>query len=136
MGFSRSAVDIEEARTVWESMERPSAAKVVKHFKAAAPFQEAILAAFEAAGWTSCILVERVARNGLSGKNRLATLGGVLVQLPYLILAVVGLIMGFRQDERPIVFCMLLFAAYSIAVCAPIHAEARYSVPLVPPCGS
>jgi hypothetical protein len=33
MGFSRSAVDIEEARTVWESMERPSAAKVVKHFK-------------------------------------------------------------------------------------------------------
>jgi hypothetical protein len=43
-----------------------------------------------------------------------------------------GLIMGFRRSERPIVFCMFLFALYSIAVCAPIHAEARYSVPLLP----
>lgn len=31
--FQRSVVDIEEARVVWESMERPSCAKVVKHFK-------------------------------------------------------------------------------------------------------
>ena len=45
--------------------------QVVKHYKAAAPFQEAILAAFEAAGWPSFILVERVAHNGLDGKNRL-----------------------------------------------------------------
>lgn len=45
--------------------------QIVKHFKAAAPFQEAILAAFELAGWPSCILLERVAFKGLDGKNRL-----------------------------------------------------------------
>lgn len=33
MPFNRSAVDIKEAQAVWESMERPSAAKIVKHFK-------------------------------------------------------------------------------------------------------
>jgi 4-amino-4-deoxy-L-arabinose transferase-like glycosyltransferase len=75
---------------------------------------------------------ENVVNFWFTGKNRLATLGGVLVQVPYLFLALMGLIMGFRRSERPIVFCMFLFALYSIAVCAPIHAEARYSVPLVP----
>lgn len=60
--------------------------QVVKHFKAAAPFQEAILAAFEAAGWPSCILVECVARNGLDGKGRLRnTLTNLTTALrPYL----------------------------------------------------
>ena len=27
---------------------------------------------------------------------------------------------------------ILLFVVYLVAVCAPIHAEARYSVPLIP----
>ncbi|SRR5260370_11552826 len=45
--------------------------RVVKHFKAAAPSQEAVLAAFQAAGWLPCIPVEAVAPYGLHGKNRL-----------------------------------------------------------------
>lgn len=44
--------------------------QVVKHYKADAPFQEAVFAAFQLAGWPSCILLDLVARNGL-GKDRL-----------------------------------------------------------------
>jgi hypothetical protein len=44
--------------------------QVVKHYKADAPFQEAVFAAFQVAGWPSCVRLELVARNGL-GKDRL-----------------------------------------------------------------
>ncbi len=45
--------------------------QVVKHFKSEAPCQEAILAAFQAAGWEACITFEIDAADGVNGKDRL-----------------------------------------------------------------
>jgi hypothetical protein len=43
-----------------------------------------------------------------------------------------GLVMGFRRSERATLVSILRFVVDLVAVCAPIHAEARYSVPLIP----
>ena len=61
-----------------------------------------------------------------------ATLGAVLVQVPYLILAAIGLLMGWTRAERSTLVILLLFMGYSIAVCLPIQGQARYSIPMVP----
>lgn len=66
------------------------------------------------------------------GKDTLATLGAILCQLPYLMLAMIGLVIGFRRGERSTLQILLLFLVYSMAVCLPIQAQARYSVPMIP----
>ncbi|MGA8706163.1 MAG: glycosyltransferase family 39 protein [Steroidobacteraceae bacterium] len=67
-----------------------------------------------------------------AGKTKTSTLLNVAVQLPYLVLGLVGLALGFRRADPALLACLLLFVVYSEAVYAPIHAQARYSVPMVP----
>lgn len=67
-----------------------------------------------------------------AGKTATSTALNVCVQLPYLLLGIAGLVLGFRQADRAVAACLLLFVIYSEAVYAPIHAQARYSVPMVP----
>ncbi|HEY6456514.1 MAG TPA: glycosyltransferase family 39 protein [Steroidobacteraceae bacterium] len=66
------------------------------------------------------------------GRSALVTLGICCVQLPFLLLAVLGLRTGWASTERSTLICLLLFVGYSMAVCVPIHAEARYGIPLIP----
>jgi hypothetical protein len=45
--------------------------KIVKHFRGEPQYQEAVLAAFEQAGWPPCLPVAALAGAGLAGKHRL-----------------------------------------------------------------
>jgi len=67
-----------------------------------------------------------------AGKYPAATRLNICVQLPYLILALLGIVMGYRTADRSARAMLLLFVVYTVAVYAPIHAQARYSIPLVP----
>ncbi len=67
-----------------------------------------------------------------AGKNRAVTIANLCIQLPYLLLAVLGVALDFRRMDRPALILLLLFVAYTVAVYAPIHAQARYSMVLVP----
>jgi hypothetical protein len=67
-----------------------------------------------------------------AGKTPIATVANVFVQLPYLALALVGAVLGFKNRQTAIVAPMLLFIGYIMAVHAPIIAQARYSIALVP----
>ena len=67
-----------------------------------------------------------------AGKTPVATVANAVVQLPYLALALVGAVLGFRDRQTAIVGPMLLFIGYIMAVHAPIIAQARYSIALVP----
>jgi hypothetical protein len=75
---------------------------------------------------------ENVVNFWVTGKNALATTVAVCVQVPYLLLAFAGLVLGLRHGQRGTLLALITFVIYTMAVCAPIHAEARYSVPLVP----
>jgi 4-amino-4-deoxy-L-arabinose transferase-like glycosyltransferase len=67
-----------------------------------------------------------------AGKTSTSTMLNVCIQVPYLALAGLGIFLGFRQADRATLACLLLFVVYTVAVYAPIHAQARYSVPVVP----
>ena len=54
------------------------------------------------------------------------------VQLPFLILAAIGIVWFARTNRLKVVAPMILLILYSEAVCAPILAQARYSVPIIP----
>ena len=58
---------------VWEANEHQLTlgGRIVKHFRSAAPCQEAILAAFQLAGWPASIPSDRLAQCKLDGKKRL-----------------------------------------------------------------
>jgi competence protein ComGC len=75
---------------------------------------------------------ENVFNFWFTGKNTKATLINMVIQLPYMLLALVGVFMVYRSADRTLLGPMVLFIGYSVAVYAPIHAQARYSVPLVP----
>jgi hypothetical protein len=82
------------------------------------------------------LFAEVVGRNlfnfWFAGKTRTATLANCVVQLPYLLLAVGGLIVGIRQRLGGIVIPIALYIGYIVAIYVPILAQARYSVPLIP----
>jgi hypothetical protein len=82
------------------------------------------------------LFVKCAAENALdfwfAGRNRTATITDICIQLPYLLLACWGIAAGFRQANRAFLATLLLFVCYSVAVYAPIHAIARYSIPLIP----
>jgi Dolichyl-phosphate-mannose-protein mannosyltransferase len=67
-----------------------------------------------------------------AGKTPVATVANVFLQLPYLALALVGAVLGFKNRQTAIVAPLLLFTGYIMAVHAPIIAQARYSIALVP----
>lgn len=67
-----------------------------------------------------------------AGKTWTATALNAVVQLPYLVLAFVGAIRGLKSTKARFVALALWFIAYIMAIHAPILAQARYSVPLIP----
>lgn len=68
-----------------------------------------------------------------AGKNRLASALNVIIQVPYLVLAVFGAFWLARESNgRTQLITVLLIVGYSIIVHAVTFAQARYSVPIIP----
>lgn len=67
-----------------------------------------------------------------AGKTEQSTIANLLVQLPYLILGIAGVVVSVRSGQFKLVGVLVLFIAYVMAVHAPILAQARYSMPLIP----
>jgi 4-amino-4-deoxy-L-arabinose transferase-like glycosyltransferase len=67
-----------------------------------------------------------------TGKDWTATAMNALVQLPYLILGVLGMIFTLKSGRGSDGGILMLFIAYLMLVHLPVHAQARYSVPLIP----
>jgi len=66
------------------------------------------------------------------GKTRNSTLLNMIVQLPYLVLAVLGVIVAVRNGQIKVAAPIVLLLIYIMAVYVVILAQARYSVPLIP----
>jgi 4-amino-4-deoxy-L-arabinose transferase-like glycosyltransferase len=66
------------------------------------------------------------------GKTRNSTLLNVIVQLPYLVLAIIGVVLAVRNGQIKIIAPIVLLLIYAVAVYVVILAQARYSVPLTP----
>ena len=75
---------------------------------------------------------ENVFNFWFQGKNRAATAANLVIQSSYLVLATVGILIGFKQMHKPTLSLMLLLVLYTMGVYAPIHAQARYSIPIMP----
>lgn len=67
-----------------------------------------------------------------AGKSWTATWLNVAVQVPYMAFAAWGAIVFVRRRGIAPLGLLLLFCAYSMAVYVPIHAQARYSIPVIP----
>lgn len=68
----------------------------------------------------------------VGGKTGNSTRMNLVVQLPLLILAVMGILLSVRGWQVKIIAPMILLIAYSTAVTLPIVAQARYSIPMIP----
>ena len=66
------------------------------------------------------------------GKTRNSTILNTVVQLPYLILAIIGAILTLRNKQAKVIAPMVLLLVYIVSVHVVILAQARYSVPLTP----
>lgn len=67
-----------------------------------------------------------------AGKTWSVTLINVLVQGPFLLLAGIGIVHSWRRHQKPPVTLLVLLILYLYALHMPIHAQARYSIPLIP----
>lgn len=67
-----------------------------------------------------------------AGKNSQATRANLAAQLPYLLLGIAGMLLALRAGDRRLMGLLLLFSVYTMGVYLPIHAQARYSMALVP----
>ena len=67
-----------------------------------------------------------------AGKNEEETIANALVQLPYLMLGIAGVLLSLRGGTQKVIAPMAVFAVYIVCVCMPILAQARYSMPLIP----
>ncbi len=68
----------------------------------------------------------------IGGKTGSSVRMNMIVQLPFLLLAIVGAVLCMRNHRFILIAPMLLLIIYSIGVSVPILAQARYSVPLIP----
>jgi hypothetical protein len=75
---------------------------------------------------------ENVFNFWFQGKNRSTTMANIAVQSFYIILALAGLFLGFKAMHKPTLWLLLLYVVYTMAVYAPIHAQARYSIAVMP----
>jgi len=66
------------------------------------------------------------------GKTWDSTMTNVVVQTPYLILALLGTVLVMRSGQGKAIGVLLVLLIYSVAVYVVILAQARYSVPLLP----
>ena len=78
------------------------------------------------------VIVRNLFNFWFAGKTQMATTINLIIQLPYLLLAGVGAMVGLRNHKGRFVFLIVLLIGYVVAVSLPILAQARYSVPLVP----
>ncbi len=67
-----------------------------------------------------------------AGKSWRVTWINVIVQLPYLVLAIMGAFFVIRRGRGASILPLILLLVYVVSVHAPIAAQARYSIPLVP----
>jgi 4-amino-4-deoxy-L-arabinose transferase-like glycosyltransferase len=67
-----------------------------------------------------------------AGKTWQSTKMNMVVQIPYLLLAVVGVGLSWREHQLRVIAPLILLIIYTVAVYAPILAQARYSVPIIP----
>lgn len=67
-----------------------------------------------------------------AGKSPAVTLANLCIQLPFLLLALIGVALEYRRMDRTALTLLALFVAYTMAVYVPMHAQARYAVPLIP----
>jgi hypothetical protein len=67
-----------------------------------------------------------------AGKSRMSTTMNVVAQLPYLILAGIGIVVCVKNQRFTMIGPFLLLIVYFLAVYIPILAQARYSIPLIP----
>jgi 4-amino-4-deoxy-L-arabinose transferase-like glycosyltransferase len=67
-----------------------------------------------------------------AGKSWRSTAMNIVVQLPYLFLAILGSVVCARNKRFKAIGPMVIFVVYVVAVYVPILAQARYSMPLVP----
>ena len=75
---------------------------------------------------------ENVFNFWFQGKNRSTTMANIAIQSFYLVLALAGIFLGFREMNKPTLWLLLLFVVYTMGVYVPIHAQARYSIPIMP----
>jgi hypothetical protein len=76
--------------------------------------------------------VENLVGFWVAGKTWRATAANAVVQLPLLALAITGSIHCWKIRKFRTVVPMVLIVVYVVAVHAPILAQARYSIPLIP----
>jgi 4-amino-4-deoxy-L-arabinose transferase-like glycosyltransferase len=67
-----------------------------------------------------------------AGKTWQSTKINLIIQLPYLILGVIGTALCVKNGQGTIIGPLVLLIAYTVAVYAPILAQARYSVTIIP----
>jgi hypothetical protein len=68
----------------------------------------------------------------VAGKTWRSTLLNAAFQLPFLALAITGVILCFRSGRAKLSAPLVLIILYSVLVTVPILAQARYSVPITP----
>jgi competence protein ComGC len=75
---------------------------------------------------------ENVFNFWFQGKNRAATIRNLVVQSCYLLLALIGVVSGYKAMDKRTLALLVLFVAYTMGVYVPIHAQARYSLSVMP----
>ena len=78
-----------------------------------------------------CVL-ENAFNFWFEGDNWRSTTLNILAQLPYLVIGTLGGIVYMRRRGWRNIGLLVLFCCYAMSVYLPIHAQARYSVPLIP----
>jgi 4-amino-4-deoxy-L-arabinose transferase-like glycosyltransferase len=78
------------------------------------------------------VLLTNVVNFWLGGKTGNSVRLNLAVQLPFLILAGIGISLSARNGQLKVIAPMILLIVYSMAISVPILAQARYSVPLIP----
>jgi len=68
----------------------------------------------------------------IGGKTGNSVRMNLVVQLPFLILATMGIVLSARNNQVKQIAPMLVLIIYLVAISVPIIAQARYSVPLIP----
>jgi hypothetical protein len=81
--------------------------------------------------WTKCA-AQNLFNFWFAGKTWQVTATNMAIQVPFLILAVFGAHWLWRRGHWRGIALPALFTLYLYALHVPIHAQARYSVPLVP----
>lgn len=78
------------------------------------------------------VIATNLAYFWIGGKTGDSIRMNLVLQVPFLILAVMGAVLAVRHGQAGLVGPMVLLIGYSIAISLPILAQARYSVPLIP----